>query len=79
MSAEEKVAVLSEALETIREATYAEFQTEYDPDIGFRPKRDVCPLCRRASTAQHLRDKWALIQAEAARALRETTDTKEPA
>ena len=73
MSLEEKVAVLSGALETIRVATYAEFQVEMDPRFGFRPKRDVCPVCRRASTAEHLRDKWALIQAEAARALRETS------
>lgn len=72
MSAEEKVAVLTEALDKIREATYAEFQLEMDPRIGFRPKRDACPLCRRASTAQHLMSKWALIQAEAASALRET-------
>ena len=70
MSAEQKVAVLSEALETIREATFAEFQTEMDPAYGFRPKRDVCPLCRRASTVPHLHKKWAEIQAVAADALR---------
>ena len=70
MSAEQKVTVLSAALETIREATFAEFQLETDPRIGFRAKRDACPLCRRASTASHLMDKWALIQSESARALR---------
>lgn len=72
MSAEEKVAILTGALETIKEATYAEFQVEMDPRYGFRPKRDVCPVCRRASTALHLKNKWALIQSEAARALRTT-------
>lgn len=70
MSAEQKVEVLTEAMEKIREATYAEFQLEMDPRVGFRAKRDACPLCRRASTAQHLMSKWALIQAEAAAALR---------
>lgn len=69
---EEKITVLTSALETIRTATYAEFQDEADRQHGFRPKRDVCPLCRRASTAEHLRENWARIQAEAARALRET-------
>ena len=73
MSAEEKIAVLTGALETIREATFAEFQDEMDPRVGFRQKRDVCPVCRRASTVQHLKCKWALVQAAAAGALRETT------
>jgi hypothetical protein len=72
MSADEKVVILTDALAAIREATYAEFQVETDPRYGFRPKRDACPLCRRASTAQHLRQKWAGIQSEAARALRDT-------
>ena len=71
MSAEQKVEVLTQAMEKIREATFAEFQLEMDPRHGFRPKRDACPLCRRASTAEHLRSKWALIQAEAAASLRE--------
>lgn len=72
MSDKEKVAVLVGALETIRESTFAEFQIEWDPDKGpFNHKVHVCPLCRRASTAKHLRDKWALIQATAARSLRE--------
>lgn len=70
MSAEQKVEVLTEAIEKIREATFAEFQLEMDPRVGFRPERDACPLCRRASTARHLRSRWALIQAEAAAALR---------
>lgn len=74
MSVHEKIVVLTEALERVREATYAEFQDETDPRIGFREKRDACPRCRRASTARHLRDKWALIQAESARALRVTGD-----
>lgn len=72
MSPEGKVVVLTEALEAIREATFAEFQLETDPRYGFRPKRDACPLCRRASTAQHLMDKWAFIQAEAVKALKGT-------
>lgn len=70
MSAEEKVAVLSEALARIAEATEAEFQDETDPRVGFRSRRDICPLCRRASTAGHLRDRWAFIQAEATAARR---------
>lgn len=74
MTAEEKVAVLTAALEAIREATFAEFQDEMDPKFGFRAKRDACPLCRRASTAAHLKGMWALIQAEAARALRDTQE-----
>lgn len=74
MSAGEKVAILTEALEVIREATFAEFQDEMDPRIGFRPKRAACPVCRRASTAKHLKDKWGLIQSEAARALRSVAD-----
>lgn len=60
MSAEEKIAVLVMALERISEATEAEFQEE-----GY-----VCPLCRRASTVAHLRDRWAFIQAEATAARR---------
>lgn len=74
MTAEEKVVILSAALEGIREATFAEFQLETDPRFGFRAKRDACPLCRRASTAAHLMSSWALIQAEAARALRDTQE-----
>lgn len=71
MSAEEKVAVLTEALEEIREATFGQFQLEWDPDKGpFNKNVHVCPLCRRNSTATHLRDKWALIQATAAASLR---------
>lgn len=77
MSAEEKIAVLTSALEVIREATFAEFQLEVDSRYGFRPKREACPLCRRASTAKHLADKWAFIQAEAVKAIRETAP-KEP-
>lgn len=72
MSAEEKVQVLTVAMEKIREATFAQFQEQMDPRIGFRPKRDVCPYCGRGSTVEHLRGNWALVQAEAARALRET-------
>lgn len=71
MSAEEKVAVLTGALEEIREATFAQFQLEWDPDKGpFNKNVHVCPLCRRASTAAHLRSKWALIQSIAAEKLR---------
>lgn len=71
MSDKEKVAVLAGALEEIREATFAQFQVEWDPDKGpFDKNVHVCPLCRRASTTRHLRDKWALIQATAARSLR---------
>ena len=72
MSAEEKVTVLTEAIEKIREATFAQYQDEMDPRKGFRPERDACPLCRRSSTAAHLRKNWAFIQAEAVRVLRET-------
>jgi hypothetical protein len=72
MSAEEKITFLRNSMESIREATFAEFQLETDPNFGFRSKRDACPLCRRASTAEHLKSSWALIQSEAARALRET-------
>jgi hypothetical protein len=74
MTSEEKVAVLTAALETIREATFAEFQLETDPKFGFRASRDACPLCRRASTAANLKSSWALIQVEAARALRDTQE-----
>lgn len=75
MSAEEKVAVLQEALWKIAEATEAQFQIEWEPDKGpFRPDKHVCPMCRRASTAKHLKEKWAFIQAEAARAIRDTTE-----
>jgi hypothetical protein len=70
VTSDEKVGVLTAALETIREATFAEFQLESDPRFGFRARRDACPLCRRASTAQHLAQKWALIQSAAADALR---------
>lgn len=71
MSDKEKVAVLTVALEEIREATYAQFQVEWDPDKGpFDKKVHVCPMCRRASTAAHLRSKWALIQSIAAEKLR---------
>lgn len=73
MSAEEKITVLRSAMETIREATFAEFQLEVPHGKVFNPSKHVCPLCRRASTAKHLSDCWALIQSEAARALR-TTD-----
>lgn len=72
MSSEEKVTVLTSALETIREATYAQFQEQMDPRKGFNKNRDVCPYCGRGSTVVHLRKNCALIQAEAARALRET-------
>lgn len=72
MSAEEKVVVLTEALETIREATFAEFQIEAEDVYHFKARFHACPLCRRASTAKHLRDKWVLIQAAAAGALRDT-------
>jgi hypothetical protein len=77
MSAEEKVVVLSNALETIREATFAEFQVEAEDVYHFKARFHVCPVCRRASTAAHLKDKWALIQAEAAGALRVTQDEPE--
>jgi hypothetical protein len=72
MSAEEKVQVLTSALETIREATYAQFQEQMDPRVGFRRNRDVCPVCGRGSTVEHLRKNWALIHSAAAAALRET-------
>jgi hypothetical protein len=71
MSAEEKVAVLTRAVEEIREATYAEFQEQMDPQKGFNRKTDICPVCLRASTAAHLKSKWALIQSVAARVLRD--------
>lgn len=72
MSLEQKVEVLRGALETIREATYAEFQIEPPSKREFNPLAHVCPYCRRASTAGHLHDKWALIQSEASRVLRDT-------
>jgi uncharacterized MAPEG superfamily protein len=72
MSAEEKVAVLTQALEEICEATYAQFQIEWDPDKGpFDKNVHVCPMCRRASTAKHLKSKWALIHSVAAQVLRD--------
>ena len=74
MSDAEKVTVLRGALETIREATFAEFQLEVPYGRPFNPMKHVCPLCRRASTAEHLIRHWALIQSEAARALRTTED-----
>lgn len=71
MSDKEKVAVLVEAMEEIREATFAEFQLHWDPSQGpFNRKIHICPLCLRASTAEHLKSKWVLIQAAAARSLR---------
>ena len=75
MSDAEKVQVLSAALEGIRGATYAEFQMHVPPGERFNPKKHVCPYCGRGSTAEHLLRSWAFIQAEAARALR---DTEEP-
>lgn len=71
MSAEEKVSVLTEALDTIREATYAEFQLQWDRTQGpFSRKVYICPVCGRGSTSEHLKDKWALIHAAAAGGLR---------
>ena len=71
MSDKEKVAVLAEALEEIREATIAEFQLHWDPSQGpFNRKVHICPMCLRASTATHLKSKWALIQSTAAASLR---------
>lgn len=72
MSAEEKVVVLTAALEKVREATFAEFQIEAPTKRHFDGMRHVCPYCRRASTAAHLWDMWALIQSTAAEALRAT-------
>lgn len=72
MSLEQKVEVLRGALETIREATFAEFQLEVPEDEPFNRRKHVCPVCRRASTAEHLKHCWALIQSESARALRVT-------
>lgn len=71
-SDKEIIEYLRMALEEIANATWAEFQLETDPAFGFRPKRDACPLCRRASTAEYLKKQWALIQAISARALRDT-------
>lgn len=72
MSDEEKVAVLTRAVEEIREATFAEFQLHWDPSQGpFNRKVHICPLCLRASTAEHLKSKWALIHSVAARVLRD--------
>jgi len=71
VSDKEKVAVLTEALEEIREATFAEFQLHWEPGLGpFNRKVHICPMCLRASTATHLKSKWALIQATAAASLR---------
>jgi hypothetical protein len=71
VSDKEKVAVLAGALEEIREATFAEFQLHWEPSQGpFNRKVHICPLCLRASTATHLKSKWAFIQATAARSLR---------
>jgi len=71
MSDKEKVAVLAEALDEIREATIAEFQLHWDPSQGpFNRKVHICPMCLRASTATHLKSKWALIQSTAAAGLR---------
>lgn len=72
MSLEQQVEVLRGALETIREATYAEFQLQVPPGQAFNPRKHVCPVCGRGSTSEHLLRCWALIQSEAARALRET-------
>ena len=72
MSLEQKVEVLRGALETIREATFAEFQVGPAEFEEFDRRRHVCPLCGRSSTAKHLRGCWSLIQAEASRALRDT-------
>lgn len=71
MSDKEKVEVLVGALEEIREATFAEFQLHWDPSQGkFNRRVHICPQCLRASTATHLKSKWALIQATAAASLR---------
>lgn len=75
MSLEQKVEVLRGALETIREATHAEFQTGPAPWEKFDPRRHICPTCGRASTVKHLRHCWAMIQSEASRALRDTEES----
>lgn len=72
MTYAETIKVLREALDQIREATFAEFQQEMDPRKGFNVLTDACPTCRRASTISHLKDRWALIQAIASETLRET-------
>jgi hypothetical protein len=66
---EAQIFVLREGLDIIREATFAEFQEEAPSKNQFNVKKHACPWCRRASTIEHLRLKWALIQAEAARLL----------
>lgn len=66
---EAQVFVLREGLETIRTATFAQFQEEAPNKSHFDPKKHPCPWCRRASTVEHLRDKWGIIQAETARLL----------
>ena len=72
MSDQERVAILRSAMEEIRECTFAEFQLEVEPGRPFNPRKHVCPLCRRSSTAEHLISSWARIQSTAAGALRET-------
>lgn len=72
MTQEEKIQILRQGLEELRECTFAEFQNEAPSRREFQLDRHVCPYCRRASTADHLHDMWAKIQSITVDLLRQT-------
>jgi len=74
MSAEEKVLVLRDTLERIRESCYGEFQDLPERPHRFRRDKHICPVCLRTSSPEHVREAWARIQALAAEGLRLTDD-----